>query len=97
MLNKNIPKEMALQEFLSSFSPSPDTEADGYMMQAKYGQIENWRNLVALLCQINLAKMINTENRMKEDAIVLLKARFVFWANSEVGKANEVKKEYIYE
>ena len=97
MLNKEVPKEQALQEFLAAFSPRPESETEGYMMQANFDTISDWRNLVALLCQINLAKIMPAGMLENDKTIVLLKARFVFWANNEIGKIKEVRGGISYE
>lgn len=74
----------SLAAFLSWFSPSPETECDGYMMKANAGDLEGFYPLIALLCQINLAKILPTGFTDNENEIVLLRARFVFWANAQI-------------
>lgn len=97
MLNKEVPKEQALQEFLAAFSPSPESETEGYMMQANFDTISDWRNLLALLCQINMAKIMPAGMLENDNPTVLLKARFVFWANNEIAKTKEVRGGISYE
>lgn len=76
----------ALTEFLSHFSASPQTESDGYMLRTGLQDLNSYHPLVALLCQINLAKIVPVgflDNDNNEETL-LLKARFVFWANSMI-------------
>lgn len=84
----------ALAEFLSYFAPSPETEYDGYMMRGDMANMSGYYSLVAVLCQLNLAKVV-PEELVKPDTaktlevpggqeVLLLKARFVFWANSVI-------------
>lgn len=72
----------ALAKFMSHFMPSPNTESDGYMMQADLHALTGYTALAALLCQLNLAKIIPADSE-----ILLLKARFVLWANSVIYEA----------
>lgn len=74
----------ALTDFLSRFLPSPKTEKDGYMMQAEMNRLQGYYPLTALLCQINLAKLIPAGFLDNDTEILLLKARFVFWANEMI-------------
>lgn len=78
----------ALSDFLACFVPSPGTEADGYMMKADTSVLTGYPSLVALLCQINMAKLIPTslieEEAQEGSESLLLKAGFVFWANSVI-------------
>lgn len=80
--------DQAFAEFLSRFVPSPETECDGYMMRANMKDLNGYYPLVALLCQINLAKLVPegllTEEASEDEEMLLLKARFVFWANSMI-------------
>lgn len=71
----------ALAAFLSWFYPSPETEHDGYMMQADMQNLDGFYPLIALLCQINLAKVVPAEFCGNDNEMVLLRAKFVFWAN----------------
>lgn len=72
----------SLVEFLGLFSPSPETEQDGYMMRAQMQRLAGFYPLIALLCQINLAKVVPAGFCENESATVLLRAKFVFWANA---------------
>lgn len=78
-----------LYDFLHRFKPSPQTESDGYMMCTPMEQLTDYLPLCALLCQINLAKVIQNGGEDGSD-ILLLKARFVFWANELIYKETEV-------
>lgn len=78
----------SLAEFLAWFGPSPETEQDGYMMQASMQNLEGFYPLVALLCQINLAKVIPAGLFENETETVLLRAKFVFWANTLIYEEN---------
>ncbi len=85
----------ALAEFLSHFVPSPETEYDGYMMCTDVKEVSAYYPLVALLCQTNLAKLVPgsfLEEGAEEQELLLLKARFVFWANSVIYEENAVVK-----
>ncbi len=87
----------ALAEFISYFEPSPETECDGYMMCAGMSELNAYCSLVALLCQINLAKIVPEGfvkgNQETEREILLLKARFVFWLNSVIYEGKPVGEE----
>lgn len=74
----------ALAEFLSCFQASPQTESDGYMLCTGMQSINNFHSLAALLCQINLAKIVPMGFFDNEEDTLLLKARFVFWANTMI-------------
>lgn len=74
----------ALKEFLEHFGPSPQTEADGYMLCTEAKGLSNYHALAALLCQVNLAKMVPAGFINNDSDVLLLKARFVFWANSMI-------------
>lgn len=76
----------ALADFINTFIPSPQTEQDGYMMQADVAVTNRYGALAALLCQLNLAKIVPSEfaDSSNPSEILLLKARFVFWANSVI-------------
>ncbi|MBQ7776591.1 MAG: hypothetical protein IJ379_11790 [Lachnospiraceae bacterium] len=74
----------ALSDFLNHFTASPQTEIDGYMLQTNMQSLQGYHSLAALLCQINLAKIIPAGFLENEEEILLLKARFVFWANSMI-------------
>lgn len=91
--------EQALSEFLSCFMPCPETESEGYMMCAELVKVREYYALVALLCQVNLAKVV-PETLMKtegeeERECLLLKARFVFWANSVIGQGNGQERKVL--
>ncbi len=70
------------RRFLQCFTPSPETEAQGYMLRASMEEISSFSLLSALLCQINLAKILRDETTGKE--YLLLKAGFVFWVNDMI-------------
>ena len=76
----------SLTEFLSLFVPSPETEGAGYMMSADMTALNAYLPLAALLCQLNLAKILPS-------GTMLLKARFVFWANGIIYENNFNQKE----
>ena len=67
------------RRFLQCFTLSPETEAQGYMLRASTEELSHFSLLSALLCQINLAKILTDPDTDKE--YLLLKARFVFWVN----------------
>lgn len=73
---------VALTNFLDCFRPSPQTESDGYMLRADMQDLRNYSALSALLCQVNLAKIIPAGFCHNDRELLLLKARFVFWANT---------------
>lgn len=70
-----------LRDFLGIFSPSPLTEADGYMLMAPTKSLTAYFPLAALLCQFNLARIVPSGFFENTEEVLLLKARFVFWAN----------------
>lgn len=72
----------ALADFLSHFVPSPDTESDGYMLRGIMDTLDGYYPLTALLCQLNLAKILPPGFHQNEEECLLLKARFVLWANT---------------
>lgn len=84
-----------LSNFLERFQPSPETEKEGYMMLAFMADLEGYGRLTALLCQLNLAKIMPGDFCGKEGDIVLLKAKFVFWCNSVINETREEKRERI--
>ena len=83
----------ALSEFMGRFAPSPEIESDGYMMCANVEDLEGYQSLVALLCQLNMAKIVPVGLLENEKALLLLKARFVLLANSIVFEENGREKE----
>ncbi len=84
----------SLESFLSYFKPSPQTEHDGYMLQADLNDLRGYNALAAFLCQVNLAKIIPAGYRDNPTDCLLLKARFVFWTNTII---YQEKKEALYE
>lgn len=77
---------VALSAFLQHFVPSPPTEADGYMLCADPALLQEYRTLAALLCQLNLAKLVPGGLPDNQTDLLLLRARFVFWANTIIYK-----------
>ena len=73
-----------LADFLSHFVPSPHTEADGYMLCGNPETLQQYNALIALLCQTNLAKLLPVGFEDNEKNTLLLRARFVFWANTKM-------------
>lgn len=94
----SLPADMntsaALHCFLLHFSPSPLTEGEGYMLAAKTPDLADFQILSALLCQVNLAKIVPGELLDTDNDTLLLKSRFVFWANRLIYQA---RKERTYE
>ncbi len=80
-LPTNLAPADGFRRFLDFFVPSPDTEADGYMLQAPLTELSQFHLLAALLCQINLAKLVPADNNPDSANTLLLKAGFVFWVN----------------
>lgn len=78
----NVAPAYALADFMYHFRPSPATESDGYMMQADMASLNGYYTLAALLCQLNLAKILPAGFADNTSEILLLKARFIFWVNS---------------
>lgn len=74
----------SLARFLSVFAPSPETESAGYMMHAPLAALNDYLPLTALLCQLNLAKLLPAGTPGQDEPVLLLKARFVFWANEQI-------------
>lgn len=73
-----------LADFLTHFVPSPRTESEGYMLCGNPEPLQQYNALIALLCQTNLAKMLPAGFEDNEKSTLLLKARFVFWANTKI-------------
>ena len=73
-----------LADFLAHFMPSPHTEADGYMLCGNPETLQQYNALIALLCQTNLAKLLPAGFGDNASNTLLLKARFVFWANTKI-------------
>lgn len=89
----SLPKEQeavsVLTDFIMLFEPSPETECDGYIMCAKLQEVREYYPLVALLCQVNLAKVVSEsifKPECEEGELLLLRARFVFWLNAEISE-----------
>ncbi len=93
-LPKDKDASASLLCYLSCFVASPLTETDGYMMIGKIGELEEYHVLSALLCQLNLAKIIPTGLVDNTEDALLLKARFVLWANQYI---SQTRKEAAYE
>lgn len=73
-----------LADFLAHFVPSPHTEAEGYMLCGNPDNLQPYNALIALLCQTNLAKLLPAGFDDNASNTLLLKARFVFWANTKI-------------
>lgn len=73
-----------LADFLVHFVPSPHTEAEGYMLCGNPENLQPYNALIALLCQTNLAKVLPAGFGDNASNTLLLKARFVFWANTKI-------------
>ena len=84
----------ALEGFLAHFEPSPETESDGYMLRADLGHLTEYQSLAALLCQLNLAKILPAGYLNSDTPLLFLKARFVFWSNHII---YEERKDTLYE
>lgn len=85
---------LALENFLAQFEPSPETESDGYMLKADLSQLTDYQTLAALLCQLNLAKIIPAGYLNNDTSILFLRARFVLWSNQII---YEERKDALYE
>ncbi len=102
-IRASLPQQdpLALQGFLAFFQPSPSTEGDGYMLMAPLNTLNAYSTLTALLCQVNLAKVLPPEFSESNQEHLLLRARFVFWANSVIydyyTNENNKKNEVAYE
>ena len=77
-----------LAEFIDCFEISPNTLKTGFSLQTDVKNVEQYQVLVALLCQLKLAKYVpqaEFEEKYKKEAtsdVLLLKSNFVFWCNS---------------
>lgn len=85
----------ALSEFLFCFMPSPDTESDGYMLYADMESLTGYYTLTAFLCQVNLAKIVPAGFLGNEKEALLLKSRFVFWANEIIFGSQQKEQEVL--
>ncbi len=82
----------ALSQFLAYFRTCPEMESDGYMLKAELRNLEVYQPLVALLCQVNMAKMVPVGLFENEEELLLLKARFVLLANSIIYENTKEKE-----
>ncbi|MBO4980478.1 MAG: hypothetical protein J6C84_01065 [Lachnospiraceae bacterium] len=80
-----LPKQ-GLEGFLVQFRPSPRTEKDGFMLMAPMTALDSYHTLAALLCQINLARIVPSGFWENQEELLLLRARFVFWAGSMIAE-----------
>ena len=83
----------SLADFLQGFRPSPLTETEGYMLQREAKDLAGFQTLAALLCQLNLAKFIPPGFLDNDVELLLLKARFVFWANTKIYEERSMQYE----
>ncbi len=83
----------SLANFLQGFRPSPLTETEGYMLQREAKDLAGFQTLAALLCQLNLAKFIPPGFLDNDVELLLLKARFVFWANTKIYEERSMQYE----
>lgn len=82
-----------LHQFLEHFQPSPHTEADGYMLCCRLNQLNHYNTLTALLCQLNLARILPAGYRDNEEDLLLLRTRFVLWADHMIYQENTAQYE----
>ena len=80
-----------LTGFLAQFHADESAMRHGYSLSAQASGLGEWDRLLALLCQANLARILSQE----EGGTVLLKTRFLLWANEQIAPRPEkaVRKE----
>ena len=77
-----------LADFIDRFQVSPTTLKRGFSLQTEVENVEEYQVLVALLCQLKLAKYVSKEEfetKYKGSTtsdVLLLKTNFVYWCNS---------------
>ena len=62
-------------------------------MQAPLSALNDYLPLTALLCQLNLAKLLPAGTPGQDEPVLLLKARFVFWANEQIYEGKNSQEE----
>lgn len=70
-----------LELFLSRFSASPDTLAEGYSLTAPRADLAVYERLCALLCQAGLASIRPAQGSEAAGETVLLRSDFLLYAN----------------
>ena len=70
-----------LELFLSRFSASPDTLAEGYSLAAPRQELTAYERLCALLCQAGLASIRPAQENEAAGETVLLRSDFLLYAN----------------
>ena len=70
-----------LELFLSRFSASPDTLAEGYSLAAPRADLAVYERLCALLCQAGLASIRPAQGNEAAGETVLLRSDFLIYAN----------------
>lgn len=70
-----------LELFLSRFSASPDTLAEGYSLAAPRADLAVYERLCALLCQAGLASIRPAQGSEAAGETVLLRSDFLLYAN----------------
>ncbi|HJB68534.1 MAG TPA: hypothetical protein H9770_06800 [Candidatus Fournierella excrementigallinarum] len=70
-----------LELFLSRFSASPDTLAEGYSLAAPRQELTDYERLCALLCQAGLASIRPAGENGADGEAVLLRSDFLLFAN----------------
>lgn len=70
-----------LELFLSRFSASPDTLAEGYSLAAPRQELTAYERLCALLCQAGLASIRPAQGSEAAGETVLLRSDFLLYAN----------------
>lgn len=70
-----------LELFLSRFSASPDTLAEGYSLAAPRADLAVYERLCALLCQAGLASIRPSQGNEAAGETVLLRSDFLLYAN----------------
>ena len=70
-----------LELFLSRFSASPDTLAEGYSLAAPRQELTAYERLCALLCQAGLASIRPAGENGADGEAVLLRSDFLLFAN----------------
>lgn len=86
---------LKLKKFISQFTLITETMGNGYSMHCPINKLNDYQVFLATLCQFNLATIISSKelfinnsfeesNIESSDDYVLLKSKFVVWANDKI-------------
>ena len=80
-----------LRIFIDNFSLLPEGIQEGYAMWCHMGQLGRWQTLVAILCQLNLARILDQEEiptklsgQVMGGQYLLIRTKFIVWVNEKI-------------